>query len=459
MRSRVSELRAEFEQQLAALVDIPSVSMEPDRQGEMERCVIAATQLLEAAGARTYRVETGGLPLLVGSLVGDPAWPTVALYAHLDVQPATPEGWTSEPFRMTRDGDRYLGRGATDDKGPLLTQLFGARLAIEQGVPLNYLFLWESEEEIGSPGFATGLKSVLAGDPASGRPALRAGSAVASDTIWVGAGRPTISYGLRGLAGLTVRLRTGTRDVHSGTTGGAARNPVGELAQLVAECCDARTGRVKIPGFYDDVRRPSTAERAALARAGFTTRAFKRAHGLLSLRFREDAAAMNAIMSAPTLEVHGLVGGYSGPGVKTIVPAAAELKLSMRLVPDQRPARMFRLVRDFIRRRVPDAIVEREGFLEPYVADLEGREAEAAVEAIRETFGKRPALVREGGSIGAVVTMRDSMRVPVMLLGLSLPEHGYHSINESYDWGQAAGGMEMFCRYFGKLAGRREVSR
>jgi acetylornithine deacetylase/succinyl-diaminopimelate desuccinylase-like protein len=253
--------------------------------------------------------------------------------------------------------------------------------------------------------------------------------------------------------GFTVSLQTGAKDVHSGTTGGAARNPITELADLIAACVDARTGRVKIPGFYDDVRRLTAAERKAFARAGFSSKRFRAAHELRSLRpLGGDAKLMEAIMAQPTFEVHGLVGGYTGPGIKTIVPHRAQAKLSTRLVPDQRPAKVFRLVKTFIKKRLPDAEVEHEASLEPYLAPLGGPHNAAAAEAMRETFGKQPGFTREGGSIGAVLTMRRILRVPVTFMGLSLPEHGYHAVDENYDWGQASGGMEMFFRYFKKIA-------
>jgi acetylornithine deacetylase/succinyl-diaminopimelate desuccinylase-like protein len=336
-----------------------------------------------------------------------------------------------------------------------LTALYGARLALEAGVRANIQFIWELEEEIGSPHFAAGLAAAVAGDAAAGRPAFATDSVVVSDTIWIAAGQPSISYGLRGLMGFTVSLETGAKDVHSGTTGGLARNPIGELAALVAECYDARTGKVKIPGFYDGVRKLSAAERKAFARARFSRKRFAAAHELGSLRpVRDDLAGLVALTAAPTLEVHGLVGGYAGPGIKTIVPHKAELKLSTRLVPDQKPAKVFNAIKRFIKKRLPDAEVTHEASLDPYLAPMEGPTNDAAAAAARATFGKQPAFVREGGSIGAVLTMRKTLDAPVTFLGLSLPEHGYHAINENFDWGQAAGGMELFCRYFSEIADR-----
>jgi acetylornithine deacetylase/succinyl-diaminopimelate desuccinylase-like protein len=447
---RSAGLRREFEEKLAALVEIPSVSMEPGRRADVERVARRGCALLRELGAQAECIETAGLPLVLGRLIQDPKFPTVTIYNHLDVQPAEADEWHSPPFKLVRDGDRWFGRGTTDDKGPALAALFGVRLALQDGVRINFQFLWETEEEIGSPNFQTALRKLAKGDKR--RPPLRTDSIVVSDTLWPQAGRPAIPYGLRGLLGFCVRLQTGDRDVHSGTTGGAARNPLGELCTLIDACYDARTGRVKIPGFYRDVRRLGAAERRRLADAGFARRQFELAHGLSSVRFADDAHLREAIMTAPTFEVHGLTGGYTGTGIKTIVPHRAEAKLSCRLVPDQTPARVFRLIEGFVRHHCPDAQVIHESSLSPFLVDPSGPHLEAAQQAMCEAFGKRPALTREGGSIGAVVTMDRVLRAPVVLLGLSLPEHGYHAIDENFDWGQAGQGMEMFCRYFHKLA-------
>ena len=449
LRSHITGLRDEFEEKLAALVEIPSVSVAPDGAADLRRCADLAATYLKEIGAEVSLVDTGGPPLVVGRVMRDPAFPTVTVYNHLDVQPADPAEWKSPPFTFTRDGERWHARGTTDDKGPALTALYGAKLALDDEVKVNIQFLWELEEEIGSPHFEAGLRAAIGGD---GCPPLATDSVVVSDTIWISAGRPAIPYGLRGLMGFTVRLETGAKDVHSGTTGGAARNPIGELAALISQCYDARTGRVKIPGFYDDVRKLTAAERAGLRRAGFSRKRFQAAHELGSVRFRDDQQLAEAIMTRPTFEVHGIVGGYSGPGIKTIVPHAAEAKLSTRLVPDQDPARMFKRVQKFIKSRCPDAEVTHEAGMAPYLGDIGGPYHEAAVAAMKAAFGKEPGLTREGGSIGAVLTMRRLLGAPVVFMGLSLPEHGYHAVNENYDWGQAAGGTAMFYEYFHRVA-------
>ncbi|MFL5304792.1 MAG: M20/M25/M40 family metallo-hydrolase [Polyangia bacterium] len=456
LKPRVRELLREYEEKLEALVAIPTVSMDPARRPQMDACVALAGGYLRDAGARVDVIDTGGFPMLLGRFEVDPRLPTVTVYNHLDVQPAEQaDGWKSPPFQFTREPEsaryplRWFARGTTDDKGPALAALFGARLALQTHARVNIQFLWELEEEIGSPHFAAGLAAAVAGDAKGGRAPLATDSVVVSDTIWTAAGHPSISYGLRGLMGFTIALQTGAKDVHSGTTGGLARNPIGELAALIAEMYDARTGKVKIPGFYEGVRRISAAEKKAFGRAGFSRKRFAAAHELSSLRkMPDDVSGLAALIAAPTLEVHGITGGYSGPGIKTIVPHRAEAKLSTRLVPDQKPAKVFQAIKKFVKARLPEAVVTHEASLEPYLAEIGGPFHEAAAAAVRATFGKEPAFVREGGSIGAVLTMQRLLKAPVIFLGLSLPEHGYHAINENFDWGQASGGIEMFCRYF-----------
>jgi acetylornithine deacetylase/succinyl-diaminopimelate desuccinylase-like protein len=322
--------------------------------------------------------------------------------------------------------------------------LFGAKYAVEQGVPLNIRFLWELEEENGSPSFA-GVLSDRARIP-------RPDSVVISDTIWISKDRPAMAYGLRGLMGARLTLRTSEKDAHSGLTGGAARNPLTELADVVHDCVDAKTGRIKIPGFYDDVVRPTKAEVKSFLASGFRVDRFMKAYGFQSLRTKDAADVMQRIWAMPTFEVHGLVGGYHGPGVKTVVPAHGELKVSMRLVPNQTPDKAFRLLERFVKKCNPRIKVEREGRLEPFRGIFEGPYVEAVKSAVRAGFGKEPAFIREGGSIGAVVSMQRTWKVPILFLGLSLPEHGYHAPNEYYDWGQASGGMKAFVRYFEEVA-------
>ncbi|MCC6977382.1 MAG: M20/M25/M40 family metallo-hydrolase, partial [Candidatus Melainabacteria bacterium] len=429
----ISDSRKSFESDLKTMVDLAGVSMDPERKGEIMRTADSAAALVKRMGGEAEIVQTKGNPVVIASFMSDKSVPTVLVYNHLDVQPADPSEWKTEPFSMTIDGDTYRGRGSTDDKGPALSVLYAANYAHKNKLPINIKFVWELEEEIGSPNFEEFLKQ--------NKDKLACDSIVISDTIWVSRERPAIPYGLRGLQGVLLKLKTATKDVHSGLTGGLARNPIGELCQLVNDCYDAKTGRVHIPGFYDGMREPSDEEASQFVKSGFTIDGFKKAHELNLLRTDDAKDGSLRIWAKPTFEVHGITGGYQGPGVKTIVPHQAEAKVSMRLVPDQDPEKVFQALAKFVKEKAPDVVVEREGSLKPFLGEFKGPFADAAVGAMKEAFGVEPAFTREGGSIGAVVSMKEVLGKPIVFLGLSLPEHGYHAINENFDWQQASGGM------------------
>jgi acetylornithine deacetylase/succinyl-diaminopimelate desuccinylase-like protein len=441
--------RGRFEELLEELVEVPSISADPDRKRDVEQAAELGAATIRAFGGRAelHRVP-GGNPIVLGSFAAGAGRPTVTVYNHLDVQPASKETepWRTEPFVFTREGDTYRGRGTTDDKGPALTALFGARAAVEAGVPVNIKFLWETEEEIGSPHFAETLKKI-------GR-AAATDAVVVSDTVWVSRGRPSLSAGLRGLQRLTFHLQTAETDQHSGTTGGAARNPVAELAQLASEIFDARTGRVRIPGFYDDVEKLTAKQIGDFEAAGFSVKGFMKDHGFRSIRTKDPLEVMKRLWAMPTFEVHGIVGGYTGPGVKTIVPPHAELKASVRLVPDMKGEKVVKLVKAFVRKRNPDVRVEGGSSAAPYKGITSGPWVEAAKRSMRFAFGKEPVFVREGGTIGAVLSMEQILKCPIVFMGLSLPDHGYHAPNENYDWGQAGGGIVAFAKLFEDVAAR-----
>lgn len=444
LNTYVLDCRKSFEQHLKELVDIPSVSADPAHKEDMVRCGEHAAGIIKGMGGSAELIKTDGNPVLVAEFVSDKEHPTVTIYNHIDVQPADPDEWNSHPFQMKVDGDKYLGRGTTDDKGPALTVLYAAKYARENGVPINIKFIWELEEEIGSPSFEQFLKN--------NQERLKTDYIAVSDTIWISRERPAIGYGLRGLQGVLVRLKTGTKDVHSGLVGGLARNPIGELAKLISKCYDAETGEVKIPGFYDDVQHMTEEDGKDFLKSGFSIEGFKKAHELLKLRTDDNLEGAKRIWALPTFEVHGITGGYSGPGVKTIVPYHAEAKISMRLVPNQDPTKIVKLFEDFVKNECPDAEVVREGSLFPYVGDRTSPQAHAGAKAMKDAFGVEPAFVREGGSIGAIISMKKVLGKDSVFLGLSLPEHGYHAINENFDWQQGAGGIKMFVAYFEALA-------
>lgn len=434
--------RERFEAALQQFVEIPTVSADPERASDIRRCAELAAQTLRDFGGEATIIETDGHPLVHGRFDQGPGLRTITVYNHLDVQPASreTEPWKTEPFVFTRNGTRYFGRGTTDDKGPALTALWGLRAAREAGVRANLRVLWEFEEEIGSPNFESGIKCHTG--------ALATDQVVVSDTIWVSRKQPACPAGLRGLQAFELVLETGETDQHSGTTGGAARNPLGELMKLVSEMYNATSGRVKIKGFYEDVVPPSRGEIAEFHSSGFSVRAFKKDHQFKSIRSEEPLDVMKRIWAMPTFEVHGIAGGYTGPGIKTIIPPRAAVKISCRLVPNQDPKKIIALVRDFVRKHNPEVKVKIEPAMYPYQAPTAGPYADAVRSAMKFAFGREPVFVREGGSIGAVNSMEKVLKCPVLFLGLSLPEHGYHAPNENYDWQQARGGIVAFSKYF-----------
>ena len=439
--------RQEYEDLLRRFVETPTVSCDPAHAEDIRKGVDLTVETLQRFGgtAEVYEVDHGN-PVIHGVFGREQGLPTVTVYNHIDVQPASKETepWNSEPFVMKREGDTYFGRGTTDDKGPALSALYGARAAIDAGVPVNIRFLWEFEEEIGSPNFEKIISKAA--------PNLRTDSVVVSDTVWVSRQRPASSAGLRGLLGFLLTLETGTTDTHSGETGGASRNPIAELMRLVCDIYDPATGKIKIKGFYDDVIPPTRKELSDWANSGFTVAAFKKAHHLKLMRTQDPLEVMKRIWGMPTLEIHGVVGGYQGPGLKSIVPPRAEVKASCRLVPKQDPERIKRLIKAAVKERNPDVKIHFESAAPAFRTSLDGPLPEALKRAIKFAFRKDAVFVRDGGTIGAMTSIEKVLKCPVLFLGLSLPEHGYHAPNENFDWQQASGGMVAFAKYFEEVA-------
>jgi acetylornithine deacetylase/succinyl-diaminopimelate desuccinylase-like protein len=439
--------REEYETLLRRFVETPTVSVDPAHAEDIRKGVELTIETLESYGgkAEIYRADKGN-PVIHGVFGNDPKLPTVTVYNHIDVQPASKETepWNSEPFTFTQKGDTYYGRGTTDDKGPALAALFGARAAIEADVPVNIRFLWEFEEEIGSPNFEQIISKAA--------PNLKTDSVVVSDTVWVSRNRPACSAGLRGLLGFILTLETGTVDTHSGETGGASRNPIAELMRVVCDIYDVRTGKVRIKGFYDDVIPPSKKELNDWSNSGFTVNSYKKAHHLKKMRSNDALEVMKRIWGMPTMEIHGVVGGYQGPGLKSIVPPRAEVKASCRLVPAQDPAKLRKLISAAVKAANPDVKVQFEHAAPAFLSVVEGPLPEALKRSVKFSFGKDAVFVRDGGTIGAMTSIEKVMKCPILFLGLSLPEHGYHAPNENFDWQQASGGMVAFAKYFEEIA-------
>lgn len=439
----VTESEPWFRSALQTLVEQPTISPGATDPGPILDGVAVAAELLRSRGAEVEVVPTSGTPSIVARF-GHPAPKArIVVYNHYDVQPAAAENWAQgDPFRfqVREDADRgflYFGRGTTDDKGPALCALRAAEWVASHELPIEVVLLWETEEEIGSPHFGdvlTAKHDLLAGD-----------GVIVSDTIWPSAKSPAISTGLRGGLLASVRLRTAAKETHSGLTGGVARNPLRELAALATAIGNAEFWKI-------GAQPPSSEEVESYLRTGFDSEYFRNAHQLEKLESEVPIEMMLRLWARPTYEIHGLVGGYSGRGIKSTVPGEGELKLSFRLVPNQNPKDLFAALAHFVTSYNPDVTVEVVASFDPYRGPISGRVHDAIVHGITQGFGMRPALVREGGSIGAVPQMARILGVPIHFLPLSLPEHGYHAPNERFDWRQAKGGIAAYVHTFAKLA-------
>jgi acetylornithine deacetylase/succinyl-diaminopimelate desuccinylase-like protein len=439
----VSDSEPWFRATLRSLVEQPTISPGAPDPAAIVAGVEVAREVMAAAGAEVEVVPCKGTPALIGRFGHPQAKARIVIYNHYDVQPANPANWKqADPFRFEVQDDPereflYLGRGTTDDKGPALCALRAAEWVARHELPIEVVLLWETEEEIGSPNFAEILEArreLLSGD-----------AVIVSDTIWPSAEVPAISTGLRGGLLASLSLRTAAKESHSGLVGGVARNPLRELAAMAAAIGEAEF-------WQQGVVAPSREEQDSYLRTGFDPAYFRSAHGLERIASEDPLEMMLRLWARPSYEVHGLVGGYTGPGIKSTVPAAGELKISFRLVPDQDPAALLAGLESFVKARNPDVEVRGHGSFGAYQSTITGPIHEAIVHGMTEGFGRAPALVREGGSIGAVPQMARILGVPIHFLPLSLPEHGYHAPDERFDWKQAKGGIRSYVHAFTKLA-------
>lgn len=407
---------------------IPSISAQPDRAGEVRRSAEHCAWLMRDAGLEHVEVlETPGAPAVYGDWChAGPQAPTVVVYGHHDVQPVDPlELWSSPPFEpVIVDGD-CLARGAIDDKGQVLYEIEAVRGTLSQQgrLPVNLKFLVEGEEESGSPNFEALLLEEAA--------RLACDAVVVSDTGMWGPAVPSICVGMRGLVAFDVEVRTGERDLHSGSFGGAVPNPAHVLASMVAALHDDQ-GRVTLPGFYDDVRELTAAERASLEALPFDEEAWRANAGVGALTGEEGRHLLERISTRPTCDVVGITVGYGGPGTKTIVPARGGAKVTFRLVPDQDPAKVEESFRAWVAARSPagaEVEVTPHGGVAPALTPVEHPAVGALSRAIESVWGRAPLFTREGGS-GPEEALGRVLAAPVLFLGVGLPGDRIHSPNE-----------------------------
>lgn len=444
------EHRSRFEDELKALLRIESVSTDPAYRERVAACAEQVAADLRAIGVDDVEVvATPGNPIVVASHVVDPAAPTLLVYGHYDVQPTDPvELWDSPPFEPTERDGRLYARGAVDDKGQvhLHIKALEARLRSGAGLPVNVKLVIEGEEEVGSPNLAEFL--------AANAERLACDVVVVSDTGMMAPGLPTIATGLRGITYLEVHVQGPKGDLHSGEYGGAVVNPANALAGIIAALKDD-DGRVTIPGFYDEVRPVTAADRERLSALPHSDSELLTETGAPALGGEKGYSSLERIGFRPTLDVNGLLSGYTGEGAKTVLPAKAMAKISMRLVADQDPERVERLFTEHVRSIAPEGVtvtIRPHHSGHPWAADPTHPVFEAAAAALRQTFGRDPVYVREGGSIPIIPLFEQTFGAPVLLLGFGLPGSNLHAPNEWIDLATYHQGIETVARFYDGVA-------
>jgi acetylornithine deacetylase/succinyl-diaminopimelate desuccinylase-like protein len=427
----VRENRDRLLDELKAFLRIPSISTLPEHKADVHRAAAFAAEALLAAGIENVSViPTAGNPLVYGDWLHADGKPTVLCYGHYDVQPADPlDLWKSPPFEPdVRDGNIYA-RGAADDKGQMYMHVKAveALRAVHGRLPLNVRFLIEGEEEVGGASIA----KYVADHPL----ALKSDVALVSDTAMYADGLPTLCIGLRGLVYMEVEARGPARDLHSGLYGGAAPNPIFGLIEVLGRSKGA-DGVIRIPGMYDDVEPPSAAEKESWSRLPFSEEEFLRNEvGATGLAGDSRYSVLERLWARPTFEVHGIAGGFTGAGAKTVIPAKATAKVSFRLVPKQEPHKLIDAFRRFLRENMPAGIELDLRVLSASPAVMVNPDhpaIETAARAFSDVLGKPTVFTRNGASIPVVGDFANHLGIPTVLMGFGLPDDGLHSPNEKY---------------------------
>lgn len=418
-----------FEDDLCELLRIPSISADDAYRDDVRRAAEWVAQQFCRLNFDSELCETPGHPIVFAQSPPVPGAPTALVYGHYDVQPPDPlDEWISPPFEPTRRDGNLYARGATDDKGQMLTHVKSAQAWVETAgkLPINVKYLVEGEEEVGSQHLEDFIEA--------NRQRLACDCVVISDTCQFGPGQPAITYGLKGIAYYELRLSGPRQDLHSGSFGGAVMNPANALARILAALVDER-GRVQVPGFYDDVVPLTDLERKQFAELGFNEEEFKRQLGVDALAGEEGYTTLERRWARPTYDINGLWSGYQGQGAKTVLPARAGAKFSFRLVPNQDPQKLTAALKEMLQRLCPPGIklelIEFHG-APGVVVPLESPYMQAAARAIERGFGRRPVFIREGGSIPVVSTFHEKLGVDTLLLGWGLSDDNTHSPNEKF---------------------------
>jgi acetylornithine deacetylase/succinyl-diaminopimelate desuccinylase-like protein len=435
----INTSRDRYLDELKEYLAIPSISALPEHKADVRRCAEWTADEMRRIGMQNVRLEeTPGHPIVYGDWLGAEGAPTILFYGHYDVQPVDPlDLWESPPFEATiRDGEIYA-RGSADDKGQVFMHFKAIEAHMKQNgkLPVNMKILLEGEEEVGSAHLDDFIKAH--------KDELSADVVVISDSPMFDRGIPSICYGLRGLVYFQIDLRGTKSDLHSGSFGGAVANPNMVLAQILSQMKD-KGGRIKIPGFYDDVVALREEERAEWKKLPFSETRYRKELGAPKLFGESGYSTLERVWARPTLEVNGILGGFTGEGAKTVIPAVAMAKVSMRLVPNQDPDRIAELFEAYVKKIAPKTVevtVTRMHGGKPWMTDFDNPFVQAAGRAIEKGFGKTPVFNREGGSIPVVATFQEILGLPSVLFGVGLPDENAHAPNEKLDLNNFHGGV------------------
>lgn len=446
IKEYIKEHEGRFLEELFALIRIPSISAKTEHKEDMQRCARYWQEHLQGLGVQAEVYQTAGNPIVYGEYIIDASAPTVLVYGHYDVMPAEPlELWKSEPFEPEiRDGHIWA-RGADDDKGQSMTQIKGFETAKALGLlRCNVKFVLEGEEEIGSThleGFLTQYKDMLSADVI-----------LVSDTSMVSSEVPSLTSGLRGLAYWEIEVTGPNRDLHSGHFGGAVGNPINELCRLIAKVQDEHTGRIQIPGFYDDVVDLTNAEREMIAKVPFSEEAYCKAIDVDAVWGEEGYSTLERNSCRPSFDVCGIWGGYTGEGSKTVLPSKAYAKVSCRLVASQDHHKISQAFIDYIKSITPKHIrveVRPMHGGEAYLCPIDLPAYKAAEEAISKSWGVRPLAVRRGGSIPIIAVFERVLGLKTVLMGFGLESNAIHSPNENMSVDIFRKGVEAVAEFYG----------
>ena len=448
MKQYIQDNKERFFEELFSLLRIPSISAKAENKPDMKRCAERLAELLLEAGADEAEVyPSKGNPVVYGQKIIDPKAKTVLVYGHYDVQPPEPlDKWNTDPFEPVIHDDAIWARGANDDKGQLFMHIKAFEYQVRTGkLHHNVKFIFEGEEEIGSPSLPDWMREH--------KDLLKADICLVSDTTMISEKVPSINCGMRGLSYLEVKVTGPNKDLHSGHYGGAVANPITVLCEMIAKLHD-EDQRVAVPGFYDKVVELSAEDRALLSKAPFDLDEYKQFLGIDEVRGEKGYTTLERTGIRPCLDVCGIWGGYTGEGAKTVLPSEAHAKISMRLVPNQLSREITPLFKRYFESIAPkDVHVEvkecegGDGFLIPISSDA----YKAAARAIGEVYGIEPVPSRGGGSIAVLADMQQILGIDPLLMGFGLERDTIHSPNESYLLKQLFGGMEsiaLFYKYY-----------